>query len=137
MQDRIKFKVKFKTEDKIEIFDVIDINFESQQVSFRRQDGMVYNIGLGVKDTVLIQCTGIKDEKDKLIYEHDIVKFKFDKDEIIGIITWGEDDNIGWYINTLNYPIPVFDLMIDGEYEIIGNIYENKQLINIEELTYA
>ena len=78
------------------------------------------------------QCTGLKDKNGKLIYEGDIVKFYFDNDEIIGVISWSYDDPIGFYINTTDYfkdkYITDFDFLKE-EYEVIGNIYDNEELL--------
>lgn len=130
MQDRFKFKVKFKTDDKIEIFDVININFDSQQVFFRRQDGMVYNIGLGVKGTELIQCTGIKDENGKLIYEGDIVKVKFGNEYRNGKVEYSQTI---WSISNAEFINRAYVggalINLYRESEIIGNIYENQELL--------
>lgn len=132
MQNRFKFKVKFETDDKIEIFNVIDISFESQQVFFRRQDGMVYNIGLGVKGAELIQCTGKKDKNNNLIFEGDIVRFYFDNDEIIAVIEW-DDDECRFYLNTTDFfkdkYVTDYEIVNQEEYEVIGNIYENPDLL--------
>ena len=143
MIDRFKFKVKFKTDDKIEIFDVIDINFDSQQVSFRRQDGMVYNIGLGVKGTELIQCTGLKDNRGKLIYEGDIVKYfcpaEYCSDELHkcpecysgenGSVHYDEDLAMYEYRSKSDQCPLTDNINTEEDLEIIGNIYENPELL--------
>ena len=62
---------------------------------------------------VLMEFTGLKDKNGKEIYEGDILKGKFN-----GSVVWtGDRYNNGWsdYWN---------------ESEIIGNIYENKELLS-------
>lgn len=87
----------------------------------------------GIDNVVLMQCTGLKDCKGKLIYEGDIVKYK---DEVYGLcigkIEW---DNVhyelqyytgkeyGWFSHILC-------LKHIKNIEVIGNIYENKELLN-------
>lgn len=82
------------------------------------------------------QCTGLQDKNGILIYEGDIVKFYFDNDEIIGVISWSYDDPIGFYINTTDYfkdkYITDYDFLKE-EYEVIGNIHQNKELLELLE----
>lgn len=125
MQDRFKFKVKFEIDGQVEIFDVIDISFEYQQVFFRRQDNMVYNIGLGVKGVELIQCTGLRDKNGKLIFEGDILKENWH----IYKLEWG---NGAYTIKDIKRGTSY--MFTSGMYieksEVIGNIYENPELLN-------
>lgn len=75
---------------------------------------------------IFMQCTGLKDKNGKLIYEADIVKFKT---ELFGKpkqIIWDECHYIlkDTFIILCDMEIKQFGL------EIIGNIYENKELLN-------
>ena len=77
-------------------------------------------------DAVIIQCTSLKDKNGKLIYEGDIVKFK---NELLGKpkqIIWDECHYIlkDTFIILCDMEIKQFGL------EVIGNIYENKELLN-------
>lgn len=78
------------------------------------------------------QCIGLKDSKNNLIYEKDIVKFYFDKDEIIAIIEWDNNESC-FYLNTTDYfkdkYITDYEITKQEKYEVIGNIYENKKLL--------
>ncbi len=74
---------------------------------------------------IVEQCTGLKDKNGKLIYEGDIIKAK---------------DNLSWVVVFKNGCFfgklgtryePVFDLVNYG-FEVIGNIYENPELVNNE-----
>ncbi len=68
---------------------------------------------------VVMQYTGLKDKNGKEIYEGDIlqnISFK----ECIGVMEWLEKDACF----TRFYPL--------FNFEIIGNIYENPELINEE-----
>lgn len=72
------------------------------------------------------QYTGLTDKNGKKIFEGDIVDILTENEEI-GVITWADDeamfivDSDGWYAN--------FDNYYSTEFEVIGNIYDNPELL--------
>ena len=136
MQDRFKFKIKFQSDNSIEIFDVESIDIVHQQIFFRREDGNLYNIGLGVKGTELIQCTGLKDKNDKLIYEGDIVtpvhtNATLLEPKITGQVISGK---ACFQIQSPHIAYNALQILnSEKAFEVIGNIYENPELLKIEE----
>lgn len=69
-----------------------------------------------------MQYTGLKDKNDVDIYEGDIVKCN----EILFRVLWSEKD-AGFYL----YKNTLFSLsnIFSPDTEVIGNIYENKELL--------
>ena len=80
-------------------------------------------------DAVIMQSTGLKDKNGKLIYEGDIVKTIYTKPDgvIINRKCVIEYNRSAFWIN---YGIAASYLYNDDcIYEVIGNIYENKELL--------
>jgi len=91
------------------------------------------------KDTEEIaysQCTGLKDKNGKEIYEGDIVSAKYiydkrttDKAQVI----WRED-KASFGLKSLkgltNEEYELYKVTAEHNLEVIGNIYENKELLN-------
>jgi uncharacterized phage protein (TIGR01671 family) len=76
------------------------------------------------EDYIVMQCTGLKDKNGKLIYEGDIIKetlTDFINEEIITVVKW---DKLNATYNLENSQ--------NCEREVIGNIYENKSLLESE-----
>jgi len=80
---------------------------------------------------IIMQYTGLKDKNGKEIYEGDIVKYQYDEGDGFRwnteIITW-MDNLTGWFPIVVGYHsgFSMKDL------EIIGNIYENPELLKEE-----
>ena len=88
---------------------------------------------------ILMQFTSLHDSKGKEIYEGDIVAF-IDAEDIstengydfrelqkIGTFEW-LDERLGWHLT--NRESMEMDCIESSEIEIIGNIYENPELLN-------
>lgn len=79
----------------------------------------------------LCQCTGLKDKNGKLIWENDIINFKTGK----AVVIW---DKAEWRIKWIKDTIWRKDLHFwtnedDWKCEVIGNIFDNKELLESEE----
>ena len=72
----------------------------------------------------VMQCTGLKDKNGKLVYESDIVTDGIENYVVVWI---DDDDHLGFYVRDLDKVNYTFYQLL--EYTIIGNIYENKELL--------
>ena len=99
-----------------------------------------------VDPTTICQCTGLKDKNGNLIWENDVVKKHFysiydscvNSEEYIGVVklkdcAWVVDSFRGEY----KCAVPILEAMTYSEdvkyFEIIGNIFDNKESLESEE----
>ena len=125
MQDR--FKLKFWNKTDKELVEVINIDYNSGFVDYVTKDGFT---STQIKYGELIQCTGLKDKNNTLIFEGDIIYKKGTKnhkgEKMYSEVIWDQmyaefnisDDN-GMHRMPSN----------SNNIEIVGNIYENPELL--------
>ena len=98
-------------------------------------DGQINYCDKRLNDIVLMQCTGLKDKNGKLIYEGDYIKNL--KTNTIYKVFW-EDKATCFMLKSTRFGGVISTYMMFEEYpndlEVIGNIYENEDLIKCENL---
>lgn len=117
------------------IYDVISLHSKHLDEDFQRvfinkpvEDGEVKNYRIDGKENFLLQWTGLIDVNKKKSYEGDVVKNVHGK---IGVIMKKDCDFIFKHGDgELDY-YPLVNFVIDGNFllEIIGNIFENENLL--------
>ena len=84
-------------------------------------------------ESTICQCTGLKDKNGNLIWENDICNYYNPEDKDgIGII---KNDYVLWIDGTISMRhkmTPLFYLQCKDEWEVIGNIFDNKELLERE-----
>lgn len=134
MQDRFKFRIWNGTEMHYDDFVVTATGFVGKITEeflgncvFNQEDLTADN------ECVLMQCTGSKDKNGKLIYEGDIIQIPYDCDTY-GIFAGVKREiyfNEGFRLKPKRAKICRGRWLEDAEYfEVIGNIYENKELLD-------
>lgn len=125
MKDRFNFRYNYNNK----IYDVFAIDFfhsTGQIVSLDRKETLMCKLDLNN----LIQCTGLKDKNDKLIYEGDIVQFYDDEFLQTMKIVW-DDDELDFKAIGLKKSVECYELDFsylgcikkEDSLEVIGNIY--------------
>lgn len=122
-----KFKMKawLKKENKMVAIIGIDLNYQYIRYTV---DGNLFKDDYKIadfKDIELLQFTGTKDKAGQELYEADVILFNDGIDDIYGLISY--DDEEGTYrVSYENITEPLSDR--EGDFEIVGNIFENPDL---------
>lgn len=122
--------------------DLKGIDFENETVVLKKfywEDGFpveeeVFEVEIG--NAILMQSTGLKDKNGKEIFEGDILACKTD-DEVINLnIFWDEEHALFMFESKkYNEQEPLAELVENNTYpfEIIGNVYENQELLEVKD----
>lgn len=114
MENRFKFRAFYQG---IFIYKSID------DANYYTKDGKCVALANTLPNTLIWeQCTGLTDKNGKLIYEGDILTDKIFNYEVV----W--DNNSGHFgLKALD---SIFDIYNETRCAVIGNIHENKELLN-------
>lgn len=84
-----------------------------------------------VDPSTICQCTGLKEKNGKLIWENDIVVCR-DFTEEKYVIAWKQDEACFEY-QQYGCSIMNFEQLSGCEVEVVGNIFDDKELLESEE----
>jgi hypothetical protein len=126
VKSRVKERVNMVREIKFRIFDKEEkeMNYDEGHF-FISAIGEVFDVNDGLdltSKTILMQYTGLKDKNGEEIYKGDIVKSKHGQ---IGEVIW---ENLMWLVSWIEpeYDSYLYEVI---SCDIIGNIYENPELL--------
>ena len=123
---------KFRAWDKVfkEMVQVNALVLDEQVVKVTYKNGNVAKDDM--KEYVLMQSTGLKDKNNQEIFEGDILHHQIQTDYTF--IVKYDKDNGRWYGDGLSrtYRIDIAKRFLPYYYKVIGNIYENPELLEVE-----
>ena len=123
-----KFRLWNRITSQLHIVD--RLYFDAREAEYVDDDNVLRFVGF--KNIDLMQSTGLKDKNGKEIFEGDILAFKTD-DEVINVkIFWDEKHALFMFRSEkYNEEEPLAELVEANTYpfEIIGNVYENPELL--------
>lgn len=141
MQDRFRYRV-FDNDDE-KMHDVIFLNYENNSVEWYNDNNK--KRAAFIDEVPIVQCTGLKDKNGKEIYEGDTVKYfcpaEYCSDGLHkcpecysgenGSVHYDEDLAMYEYRSESDQCPLTDNINTEEDLEIIGNIYENPELLEI------
>lgn len=104
------------------------IDFDSKKMIYHNG---FFNYYVNFEDVEIMQSTGLKDKNGVEIFEGDILEVLGFVDWI-GVVKYSQEDLSYFFVeyeNALRLKCTTLLSVLDKKLEIIGNIYENKELL--------
>lgn len=89
------------------------------------------NTAYPIDEGTICQCTGLRDKNGKMIWENDIVRY-CDCTVEKYVIAW-EPDKVCFEYQQYGCSIMDFDELSGIEVEVIGNVFDNPELLEVGE----
>lgn len=135
-------ETKYRMFHKGQMYEVEMLDF-NQKIAYMKNYKSYTSSYFNLDEIELNQYIGIKDKNEKEIYERDIVKVT-EKDNIakrkvvqlkpiIGEVYW-LPENLTYVLIPVNKEYTfnnLVDYLIEYDLEVIGNVYENKELLEV------
>ena len=133
MSREIKFRAYLKEEKKMVNVETIDFSEKSIQYLEKNEIIDIYLLRTKfLEDIELMQYTRIKDKNGKEIYEGDILKYNFPFDgrlKHVSPVKFLETEASFGIKDIYGNEIPLYRITANNYFEVIGNIYENPELL--------
>lgn len=143
MNDRFKFRVWHK-DLKVIFYNVQDLYDPSSTDPESKLHADCFGHLLNREKLILMQSTCLKDKNDKLIYEGDIIINRRSPNSLASeykwIVEFGEHETssdyyasraYGFYAKQIGFDDEASLVQIYDEIEILGNIYQNPELLEV------
>lgn len=127
MEDRYLFKAKRSDNGEWVVGYVVRYGYTGKEKYYIVPDYASDLYAIEVDPSTICQCTGLRDKNGKLIWENDIVKIN--NSEANALITFRDFEIICTIPNEKYYK---HRLEYDTEYEVVGNIFDNAELLESE-----
>ena len=122
-----EFKMKAWLKKEKKMVAIIGIDFNYEYIRYTEDDNL-FNENYKTaefKNIELLQFTGLKDNGGQELYEADVIKFNDGIDDIYGLISYDDEDGT-YRVSYENITEHLSER--EGDFEIVGNIFENPQL---------
>ena len=122
-----EFKMKAWLKKEKKMVAIIGIDFNYEYIRYTEDDNF-FNSDYKTaefKDIELLQFSGVKDNGGQELYEADVIKFNDGIDDIYGLISYDDEDGT-YRVSYENITEHLSDR--EGDFEIVGNIFENPDL---------
>lgn len=120
-----KFRAWLKKEKKMVEVKSIHLSTKKVMYGYSINSQSYGNRSIKFDEVELMQYTGVKDKNGKEVYEGDIVQL-FGGNKYI--IRWNNQIACFDIVNDFGYLV----FCLNNDFEVIGNIYENPELLEVE-----
>lgn len=130
---KLKFRAWLKEERKMVNVETLFIGINRLCFGNSKTEDLFFR---DFEEVELMQYTGLKDKNGKEIYEGDIIKYKSPYDrrlKHISPVKFLETEASFGIKDRYGNKIPLYTISANNYFEVIGNIYENKNLLEENE----